>query len=51
MTLAQARKRYPNVPAEIVQWALENIPDPRDAERSLTRLELSRRIELKYHAA
>jgi hypothetical protein len=50
MTLAQARKRYPLVPAEIVKWALENIPDPRDAERGLLRLEQSRRIELKYSA-
>ena len=31
MTLAQARKRYPLVPVEIVKWALENIPDPRDS--------------------
>lgn len=50
MTLAQARKRFPLVPAEIVQWALENIPDPRDIERGLLRLEQSRRMELKYSA-
>jgi hypothetical protein len=48
MTLAQARKRYPLVPAEIVKWAVENIPDPRDVERGLLRLENSRRVELKY---
>jgi hypothetical protein len=48
MTLAQARKRYPLVPAEIVQWAVENIPDPRDVERGLRRLEQAKRIELKY---
>jgi hypothetical protein len=50
MTLAQARKRFPLVPVEIVQWALENIPDPRDIERGLVRLEESRRMELKYSA-
>jgi hypothetical protein len=50
MTLAQARKRFPLVPLEIVQWALENIPDPRDIERGLLRLEQSRRMELKYSA-
>ena len=48
MTLAQARKRYPNVPAEIVKWAVENIPDPRDVERGLSRLEQSKRIQIKY---
>lgn len=48
MTLAQARKRYPNVPAEIIQWAVENIPDPRDVERGLGRLENAKRIQLKY---
>ncbi|MDR3685997.1 MAG: hypothetical protein P4L93_03435 [Coriobacteriia bacterium] len=48
MTLAQARKRYPLVPAEIIQWAVENIPDPRDVERGLMRLEQAKRIELKY---
>ncbi|MBW6467866.1 MAG: hypothetical protein RQ731_07415 [Anaerosomatales bacterium] len=50
MTLAQARKRYPLVPAEIVKWAVDNIPDPRDVERGLMRLENSRRVELKYSA-
>ena len=48
MTLAQARKRFPLVPAEILKWAVENIPDPRDLERGLSRLEQSRRIEMKY---
>ena len=48
MTLAQARKRYPLVPVEIVKWALENISDPRDLDRGLSRLEQSKRIELKY---
>jgi len=48
MTLAQARKRYPLVPVEIVKWALENIPDPRDLDRGLSRLEQSKRIEIKY---
>jgi hypothetical protein len=48
MTLAQARRRYPNVPTDIVKWAVENIPDPRDVERGLNRLEQTRRIQLKY---
>jgi len=48
MTLAQARKRFPLVPVEIVRWALENIPDPRDVELGLHRLEQTRRISLKY---
>lgn len=50
MTLAQARRRYPNVPAEIVKWAVENIPDPADVERGLRRLEQAKRIQLKYSA-
>ncbi|HET6498666.1 MAG TPA: hypothetical protein VFH17_06415 [Coriobacteriia bacterium] len=48
MTLEQACKRFPLVPIEIIQWALENIPDSGSAERGLLRLELSRRMELKY---
>jgi hypothetical protein len=48
MTLAQARKRYPNVPKHIVKWAVENIRDPRDLERGLSRLEQSKRVQLKY---
>ncbi len=48
MTLAQARKRYPLVPAEILKWAVENIPDQRDLERGLRHLEQSKQIELKY---
>lgn len=51
MTLAQARKRFPNVPTEIVKWAVENIRDVRDLERGLNRLEQARRIQLKYSAA
>jgi hypothetical protein len=51
MTLAQARKRYPLVPAEIVKWALENIPEPSDVERGLYRLEQAKRIQIKYAAA
>ena len=50
MTLAQARKRYPLVPAEIVRWAVENIPDPRNVERGLSRLEQAKRMEMKYSA-
>ncbi len=48
MTLSQARKRYPLVPAEIIQWAIDNIADPRDVERGLLRLEQSKRIQIKY---
>ena len=48
MTLAQARKRYPNVPAEIVKWAVENIPDPRDVERGLTHIETAKRLQIRY---
>lgn len=50
MTLAQARKRFPHVPAEIVKWAVENIRDARDLERGLNRLEQARRIQMKYAA-
>jgi hypothetical protein len=48
MTLSQAQRRYPNVPAEIVKWAVENISDPRDVDRGLSRLEAARRVQLKY---
>lgn len=48
MTLSQARKRYPHVPTEIVKWAVENIRDPRDLERGLSRLEQSKVVEKKY---
>ncbi len=48
MTLSQARKRFPNVPPEIVKWAVENIRDPRDLERGLNRLEQAKQIQLKY---
>jgi hypothetical protein len=48
MTLAQARKRYPLVPREILKWAIENISDPQDLERGLFRLDQARRIQLKY---
>jgi hypothetical protein len=51
MTLAQARKRYPHVPIEIVKWAVQNIADARDLDRGLSRLEQSRRMQLKYAAA
>jgi hypothetical protein len=50
MTLAQARKRYPHVPTDIVKWAVENIRDQRNLERGLTRLEQSKRVQLKYSA-
>lgn len=48
MTLAQARKRFPLVPDEIVKWAIQNIRDPRDLERGLFRLEEAKRIQVKY---
>ncbi|MCG2807213.1 MAG: hypothetical protein L6413_02950 [Coriobacteriia bacterium] len=48
MTLAQARKRFPLVPVEIVKWALENIADPSDQERGLSRLEQAKQIQVKY---
>jgi hypothetical protein len=48
MTLRQARKRYPNVPDEIIRWALDNIPDPKDCERGLRRLDQARQLQLRY---
>ncbi len=48
MTLAQARKRYPHVPADIIRWAVENIPEPSDIERGLERLEQAKRVQLKH---
>ncbi len=48
MTLSQARKRYPLVPKEIIEWALENISDPDDQERGLYRLEMAKQIQVKY---
>ena len=51
MTLAQARKRYPMVPSEIVKWAVENIANASDLERGLSRLEAAKRVQIKYSAA
>ena len=48
MTLAQARKRYPLVPREMLKWAVDNIADPRDLERGLYRLEQAKQIQVKY---
>jgi hypothetical protein len=48
MTVSEARKRYPFVPREILKWAVENIRDPRDLERGLSRLDQARRIQIKY---
>ena len=48
MTVAEARKRYPLVPREILKWAIENISDPKDLERGLSRLDQAKRIQLKY---
>jgi len=50
MTVAEARKRYPHVPREILKWAVENISDPRNLERGLARLDQSRRIQIQYGA-
>ena len=48
MTLAQARKSFPHVPAEIIRWAVENIPEPSNIERGLARIEQAKRVQLKY---
>lgn len=48
MTLAQALRRYPFVPADVLKWAVQNIDDPRDLERCLGRLEQSRRVQIRY---
>jgi len=48
MTLAQARKRFPLVPRDILKWALENISDPHDLEVGLHRLDQARQIQLQY---
>lgn len=48
MTLAQARKRFPLVPRDILKWALENISDPHDLEVGLYRLDQARQIQVKY---
>ena len=51
MTLAQARKRYPLVPVDIIKWALANIDNARDAERALSHLEQTRRVQVRYAPA
>ncbi|MCE5190385.1 MAG: hypothetical protein LLG08_01170 [Actinomycetia bacterium] len=48
MTLAQARKRYPLVPREILKWAIDNIANPEDLARGLYRLEQAKQIQVKY---
>lgn len=48
MTVAEARKRYPLVPNEILKWAVQNISDPKDLERGLFRLDQAKRIQIKY---
>lgn len=48
MTLAQAHKRYPLVPREIIKWAIDNIPNLEDLERGLYRLEQAKQIQVKY---
>ena len=48
MTLAQARRRYPLVPAEVLKWAVQNIDDPRDLERCLGQMERTRRMQIRY---
>ena len=48
MTLAQARKRYPLVPDEILKWCVQNIPDVKDLEIGLSRLEQTRQLQQRY---
>lgn len=48
MTLKQARKRYPHVPDEILQWAIDNIADRKDLERGLFRLDQARQLQVRY---
>jgi hypothetical protein len=45
MTLKQARKRYPLVPEDIVEWAIENIDDPVDLDRGLVQLQQAIRLQ------
>ena len=45
MTLKQAHKRYPLVPDEIVQWALDNVTDPVELDSGLRRLQTAIRIQ------
>jgi hypothetical protein len=45
MTLKQARKRYPLVPEQIVQWAVENIDDPVNLDRGLVQLQQAIRLQ------
>ncbi len=51
MTLSQACKRFPLVPEEIIRWAIENIPDPKDQERGLFRLEQAKEVQVRYAVA
>ncbi len=48
MTVAQARKRYPLVPDEIVKWAVQNIDDPESLKLGLSRIEQTRELQAKY---
>ncbi len=48
MTLSQARRRFPFIPAEVVDWAVQNIDNPGALERCLRQLDQSRRLRLKY---
>ncbi len=48
MTLAQARRRYPLVPAEVLKWAVQNIDDSKALERCLRRVEQTKRMQIKY---
>ena len=48
MTLKQARKRYPQVPTDIIRWAVENISDPDDLDRGLHCLEQAIELQLRY---
>ena len=45
MTLQQARERYPQIPEQIIAWAIENIDDLADLERGLSQLQEAIKIQ------
>jgi hypothetical protein len=50
MTLKQAHKRYPHVPAYLVLWAIENVDDPDVLHRGLMSLEKAIRLQRQVAA-
>ena len=48
MTLKQAHRRYPHVPEQIVQWALQNVSDADALYGGLARLEQAIRIQRRF---